>query len=516
MRLEITCSDRVGMGQKILGIFVEHEINVRGIEFNQQGRIFIDIPDLDFSQLQKFMPQLRLLEGVGDVKTAPYMPSERERNELATLIQTFPDPFISIDAKGNIRQMNEITAEIIGSDESVFVGEPISSLLKGFNFSRWLDGKDVLAQTRRLKLQDEDFVADILPINVAEDSGKKVLVGAVLILKSEVRLGEQMSAFKQPNDNEFAGIQSSSAVMRKVIRETKRMSLLDSSVLIAGETGTGKELLARACHAASDRAKSPFMTLNCATLPDDAAETELFGSGASGENGSKRGLFELADGGSIFLDEVGEMSAKLQTKLLRIIQDGSFRRVDDEKENKVNVRIICSTNKDLLNLVSLGEFREDLYYRLNVLGLNVPALRERRNDILPLAELFISQSANKLGKSRVKMDEECRDFIEHYPWPGNVRQLENVIIRGVSLMEGNVISIEHLQLPAYTREHGYLEQEFEGTLDGAVKGFEADLLRKLYPAYPSTRQLAKKLGLSHTAIANKLREYDINKKTVKI
>ena len=516
MRLEITCSDRVGMGQKILGIFVEHDINVRGIEFNQLGRVFIDIPDLDFSALQQFMPQLRLLEGVGDVKTSPYMPSERQRNELATLVQTFPDPFISIDGKGNIIQLNAVAAESLGDNEEYFVGEPISSLIKGFNFSRWIDNDDVLAQTRRLKFQDEDFVADILPINVENDSGKQVFVGAVLILKSEMRLGEQMSAFKQPNDNEFSGIQSNSSAMRKVIREAKRMSLLDSAVLIVGETGTGKELLARACHASSDRAANPFMTLSCATLPDDAAETELFGSGSSGDSTAKRGLFELADGGSIFLDEVGEMSAKLQTKLLRVIQDGSFRRVDDEKEFKVNVRIICSTNKDLLNLVSLGEFREDLYYRLNVLGLNIPPLRDRRNDILPLAELFIVRSANKLGKSRVKLDDECREFVEHYPWPGNVRQLENVIIRAVSLMEGNVISIEHLHLPAYTREHGYLEQEFEGTLDGAVKNFEADLLRKLYPAYPSTRQLAKKLGLSHTAIANKLREYDINKKTVKI
>lgn len=516
MRLEIYCSDRVGMGQKILGIFVEYEINVRGIEFNQLGRIFIDIPDLDFSQLQTFMPKLRLLDGVGDVKTAPYMPSERERNELATLIKTFPDPFISIDGKGNIRKVNAMGTSLIGRDDDELVGEHISFLIKGFNFNRWLDSADVLAQTCCVKFQDEDFVADILPINVSNDSGKEILVGAVIILKSESRLGLQINAFKQPNESDFSGIQSSSSAMRKVIRETKRMSLLDSSVLIVGETGTGKELLARACHAASHRAENPFMTLNCATLPDDAAESELFGVGAPGQLGSKRGLFELADGGSIFLDEVGEMSAKLQTKLLRVIQDGSFRRVDDEKESKVNVRIICSTNKDLLNLVSLGEFREDLYYRLNVLGLNIPPLRERRSDIIPLAEFFINKSAHKLGKSRVKIDSECRDFIEHYPWPGNVRQLENVIIRAVSLIDGDLISTSDLQLPAYTREHGYLEKEFEGTLDGAVRNFEADLLRKLYPAYPSTRQLAKKLGLSHTAIANKLREYDINKKTVKI
>ncbi len=516
MRLEISCHDRVGMAQKILGIFVKYEINIRGIELNQPGRIFFDIPDLDFSELQQFMPQLRLIEGVGDVKTAPYMPSERERNELATLVKTFPDPFLSIDAKGYIRLVNTVALEFIGRLEKQLVGEHIGTLLKGFNFNRWLDANDVLAQTCRLKFQNEDFVADILPINVTNDAGKQVLVGAVLILKSEVRLGQQINAFKQAKDKGFAGIQSHSSAMRKVIREIKRMSLLESAVLIVGETGTGKELLARACHAASDRAQRPFMTLNCATLPDDSAESELFGVGEPGEAGSKRGLFELADGGSVFLDEVGEMSAKLQTKLLRVIQDGSFRRVDDEQENKVNVRIICSTNKDLLHLVSLGEFREDLYYRLNVLGVTIPPLRERRNDILPLAELFIAKAANKLGKSRLVLDSECREFIEYYPWPGNVRQLENVIIRAVSLMEDDVIYTSYLELPAYTREQGYLEQEFDGTLDGAVKGFEADFLRKLYPAYPSSRLLAKKLGLSHTAIANKLREYGINKKTVKI
>jgi len=210
------------------------------------------------------------------------------------------------------------------------------------------------------------------------------------------------------------------------------------------------------------------------------------------------------------------MSTKLQSKLLRVIQNGSFRRVNSEQEVTVNVRIISSTNKDLLNLVSVGEFREDLYYRLNVFGLNIPPLRERRNDILPLTEFFIAHAGQRIGRVNLKLTQECRDFIEHYPWPGNVRQLENVLTRAASLLEGEEIEVDHLQLPAYTREHGYLEQEFEGTLDAAVKSFEADLLRKLYPAYPSTRQLAKKLGLSHTAIANKLREYDINKKTVKI
>lgn len=517
MRLEIVCEDRVGIAQKVLGVFVEYDINIKGIDaVTETGHIFVHIPDLEFADLQSFMPQLRLIEGVQDVKTTPFMPSERERNELATLIKTFPDPFISADTRGNVRGVNDVAIAIIGSSIKEIVGEPVGQWIKGFNVNRWLEADEVLAQTRRIKFKEEDFVADILPVSVDDEDGNPVNAGAVFILKSEARLGQQISAFKQTNDNNFSGIQTSSSAMRKVVREAKRMAQLESSMLIVGETGVGKELIAKACHDASDRAEHPFMALNCASLPDDVAETELFGCGSQGDNQAKKGLFEAADGGTIFLDEVGEMSAKLQIKLLRVIQDGSFRRVDDEQEIKVNVRFISSTNKDLLNMVSHGEFREDLYYRLNVLGLNIPSLRERRADIIPLAEHFIVKAGQVIGKYNLTMTEDCRDFIEHYPWPGNVRQLENVLIRAVSLLEGTVIETAHLQLPSYTREYGYLEQEFEGTLDGAVKQFEADLLRKLYPAYPSTRQLAKKLGLSHTAIANKLREYDINKKTVKI
>jgi len=197
MRLEIVCSDRVGIAKEVLSIFVERDIDLRGIELKQPGHIFINIPDLEFSELQTFMPQLRLITGVNDVKTTAYMPSEREKNELATLIKTFPDPFISIDVKGNIRIVNNVSAALMGQKEDALVGEHISLWLKGFNFNRWLDSDEVLAQTRRLKFQDDDFVADIMPIHVSDGTEGNVLAGAVLILKSEIRLGQQISAFKQ-------------------------------------------------------------------------------------------------------------------------------------------------------------------------------------------------------------------------------------------------------------------------------------------------------------------------------
>lgn len=278
MRLEIACQDRVGIAQKVLAVFVEHNINVRGIEFEQASRIFISFHDVDFTELQNIMPKLRLIDGVEDVKTANFMPFERERNELETLIKTFPDLFISIDGRGNIHAVNKIAASVIGQDTHELAGESVAQWIKGFSLTKWLEQDEVLAQTTRLKFLEDDYVADMLPIYV-EGDGNKTLAGAVLMLKSEARLGQQMTVFKQTKENSFASVHASSGVMRKVIREAKRMSSLDNSILIQGETGTGKELLARACHGASTRGDHPFIVLNCAAFPDESAESELFGIG---------------------------------------------------------------------------------------------------------------------------------------------------------------------------------------------------------------------------------------------
>jgi transcriptional regulator of aroF, aroG, tyrA and aromatic amino acid transport len=177
---------------------------------------------------------------------------------------------------------------------------------------------------------------------------------------------------------------------------------------------------------------------------------------------------------------------------------------------------MCTTSKDLGLLVESGRFRQDLYYRLNVLSLVMPALRERKQDIMPLTEAFLNQHCVKLGRNIAKLSKSCVDYLNTYPWPGNVRQLQNALYRALTLLDGNEITKEHIHLPSCATTVSYIDENFEGTLDQEVKKFEKDLLKKLYPSYPSTRQLARKLGLSHTAIANKLREYGINKATIKI
>lgn len=518
MRLEIICQDRLGIAQDVLDILVNYEIDLRGIEIDITGKIFLNFPNIEFKDFQHLMPEIRRIEGIEDVKTTPFMPMEREQNQLRALLQTLPDPVFSLDTKGRVLMVNEAVSTSLEESSASILGIDIGEYVRGFNFQRWLDGKSPTAQTQKVKFIEQDFLADISPVMVPDGDGESILAGALLMLKSEFRLGQQLTVFHQANADSFASVQANSNVMKKVVREATRMAELDGSILIFGETGTGKELLARACHEASRRASGNFLVLNCASLPDSVAETELFGyaAGAFGQTEGKAGLLEQAQGGTLFLDEVGDMSTQLQAKLLRVLQDGSFRRVGDTSEVKVDVRIVCTTQKDLGQLVQDGQFREDLYYRLNVLSLVVPPLRERKSDIISLAERFLKQHSVKLGRRAPKLNKTCVDYLQTYPWPGNVRQLENALYRALSLLEGNELGKEHIQLPSAATSISFVPEDFEGSLEEEVKRFERNLLKRLYPFYPSTRQLAKKLGLSHTAIANKLREYGINKKTVKI
>lgn len=521
MRLQIACQDRMGLAKEVLNILVDHDIDLRGIEFDKNTQcLYVAFPQIEFEAFQQVMAAIRRVDGITDVKTTNFLPYEREHNELVTLLRILPDGVISIDNKGHIVTANQASLVDLGVSEGDILGQPIQSVLKGFNFCKWLDSKEVSGQTLKLTANNEEFVTDILPINVTDEEGNVQLAGAVVNLKSHSRLGQQINAFRDDNSESFNDILANSTSMRRVIREAKKMSQLDAPVLLQGETGTGKELIARACHDASDRSDQPFIALSCASLPDNVAESELFGFSGDAfdtqDTSGKRGIFEQADGGTVFLDEVSEMSAEMQTKLLRFLQDGTFRRVAEEQEVQVNVRVICSTQKDLANMVQEGLFREDLYYRLNVLSITIPPLRERRMDIIPLANHFIQKFSTELGKRAPTLSKACSEYIQSYPWPGNTRQLENSLYRAISISDQEILEVEDLELPYYSPEYGYLDEEFEGSLDQAVKRFEASLLRKLYPAYPSSRQLAKKLGLSHTAIANKLRDYGINKKSTKV
>lgn len=250
-----------------------------------------------------------------------------------------------------------------------------------------------------------------------------------------------------PATNGEIGIIGSCAAMQDLYGKIRKVAPTDSNVLIQGESGTGKELVARALHNLSKRAKAPLISVNCAAIPETLIESELFGheKGAfTGASATRAGLVEAADGGTLFLDEIGELPLEAQARLLRVLQEGEIRRVGSVQSQKVDVRLIAATHRDLKTLAKTGQFREDLYYRLHVIALKLPPLRERGGDVLEIARSFLTRQCQRMGREELNFTPDAEQAIRHYPWPGNVRELENAIERAVILCEGHAISADLL------------------------------------------------------------------------
>ncbi|WP_277963015.1 sigma-54-dependent transcriptional regulator [Pseudomonas sp. RIT-To-2] len=249
------------------------------------------------------------------------------------------------------------------------------------------------------------------------------------------------------NANGEIGIIGSCPPMQDMYSKIRKVAPTDSNVLIQGESGTGKELVARALHNLSRRAKAPMISVNCAAIPETLIESELFGheKGAfTGASAGRAGLVEAADGGTLFLDEIGELPLEAQARLLRVLQEGEIRRVGSVQSQKVDVRLIAATHRDLKSLAKVGQFREDLYYRLHVIALKLPALRERGADVNEIANAFLARQSARIGRNDLRFSAEAEQAIRHYSWPGNVRELENAVERSVILSESPEISAELL------------------------------------------------------------------------
>ena len=315
--------------------------------------------------------------------------------------------------------------------------------------------------------------------------------------------------FKFDPQHPFSCFVTHSESMKNTVENAQRFAMFDVPLLIQGETGTGKDLLAKACHYQSLRREHKFIAVNCAGLPDEDAESEMFGRKV-GEH-ETIGFFEYADGGTVLLDGIAEFSLSLQAKLLRFLTDGSFRRVGEEKEHHANVRVICTAQMPLNQLVELGKVRADLFHRLNVLTLNVPPLRERIADIEPLTEGFLQEISESLNIQKPTFDRQFLVYLQQYNWQGNVRELYNTLYRACSLAKHNRLTIENLNLRLPSNALVSIEEFEKQTLDEIIGRYEAQVLRAFYREFPSTRKLAQRLGVSHTAIANKLRQYGIGK-----
>jgi Nif-specific regulatory protein len=311
---------------------------------------------------------------------------------------------------------------------------------------------------------------------------------------------------------DFSNIIGRSNRMRQVYEQITQVAPANTNVLIRGESGTGKELIAHAIHYNSVRAKRPFVKVSCAALPETLIEAELFGheKGAfTGADARKKGRFELADGGTLFLDEIGDLSLATQVKLLRVLQEREFERLGGTTTIKANVRLLTATNRDLEKAIAHGSFREDLYYRLNVFSIFVPPLRERRDDVLLLADYFSEKYARENRKPIRRISTPAIDMLASYHWPGNVRELENAIERVVLVCEGQVIHGYHLPPTLQTAEaSGTLTRV---SLSEAVDSFEKDMLMDaLKTARGNRAKAAKLLGTTERIMRYKVKKYTID------
>lgn len=306
---------------------------------------------------------------------------------------------------------------------------------------------------------------------------------------------------------------ASSLAMRNAMLLTKRLALVNSTVLITGESGVGKGVIAKLLHESGNRCDGPFVTVNCGAIPENLIESELFGYVPGAFTGSraegKQGLFEAAQNGTIFLDEISELPLNLQVKLLRVIQEREFTPVGGIKSIPIDVRIVSATNKNLMDLVHEGKFREDLYYRLNVVPINVPPLRDRPEDILPLIQSNLQKYNEHLNEHK-SISSGALTILLKYPWPGNIRELQNIIERLIITTPGDIITEESLPI--------FIKQEVETnantntdlSLAAAMEKAEKDILEEALSTYKSTRAIAKVLQVSQPTIVRKLHKYGLS------
>jgi transcriptional regulator with PAS, ATPase and Fis domain len=312
----------------------------------------------------------------------------------------------------------------------------------------------------------------------------------------------------------FSDIVANSPSMYNVIQLTKRLSDVDSTVLITGESGVGKGVIAKLLHENGSRKDHPFVKVNCGAIPENLIESELFGYESGAFTGSrkdgKKGLFETANKGIIFLDEISELPLNLQVKLLQVIQEREVTRIGSVESIPIDVRIISATNKDLMSLVHEGKFREDLYYRLNVVPISIPPLRERPEDIIPMIRIFLNQNNIKM-KEHKEIDSKTIAILMKYAWPGNVRELQNIIERLVITTKGTVIMPENL--PSFIYEtaagEGGLAVPVVRSLKDALAYSEREILLKAQEQYKTTRAMAKALGISQPTVVRKMQKYAI-------
>ncbi|WP_026894695.1 sigma-54-dependent Fis family transcriptional regulator [Clostridiisalibacter paucivorans] len=439
---------------------------------------------------------------------------EREKSKRLKAILDFShEGIMSVDSKGVVNVYNTAAEKIFNKPYKEVIGKPVKDIIPNTRLPEVLkSGEMELGRIQKIN-DNMNIAVNRVPIII-----KNEVRGAVTTFQDITKIQEleqkiRKEIFKRGliARHTFQDILGVSQEIKRIIKLAKKYAKIDSTVLILGKSGTGKELFAQSIHNYSNRKKGPFVAINCAALPSNLLESELFGyvEGAftGARRGGKQGLFEIAHNGTIFLDEIGEMDAMLQARILRVIQEREVMRIGDDKLIPINVRIITATNKDLKEEVINGNFREDLYYRLNVLNLKIPQLKDRKEDIKILVDLFLNKFSKKYGTKVKEIDNDMLEFFQQYDWPGNIRELQNVIEKISVISDTNIAKKEDLDIiiRELCSEGDNIEHQ-DVLLQGTLKDIEKRILIKVLKEenYNKTKA-AMRLGIDRGTINRKLK-----------
>lgn len=436
------------------------------------------------------------------------------KNRLQTIIDLLQEGVISTNEKGIIDFINKSGVEILGRKKEEVLNRKIASVLPNSSILSCLEkGEGFInrEEIHRFKDKDLHLLASTKAIN-----GKGKTIGAVSVFQQIADIKKMFYDISgKQKATHFEDIVGESRELTRVKEMAAKIAPTDTTVLILGESGTGKELFARSIHESSPRSNAPFIAINCASIPTTLLESELFGyeGGAftGARKGGKVGKFEMADKGTVFLDEIGDMSPHLQVKLLRVLQERKIERVGGIKPIPIDVRIIAATNKNLEEMMKKGEFREDLFYRLNVIQLKIPPLRDRIGDIPLLMDYFLQIYNRRLNKNIQGFSPDAYELMVNYSWPGNVRELENAIAYAINLETDKVIHKDNL--PAKLKEESL--QKEKGSLKEILGKYEREIISRTLKKYEGSslvearQKAADELNIGIATLYRKIREYDL-------
>lgn len=468
------------------------------------------------SQIQeKFDSLIVFLSKLGDLLAGNLKYSETIRElriqdeETKEIINGVSKGIICTDGQGKIKFINDKVRDYFELESKDIIDRHVSELIKGYRPT------SPHRETREVRIElggkKKSFILDYIPVLV----DGKLVSSIVELQKTSSMIKNVYKLIASERIISFDDIIGRSREIEEVKDLARSVARSKSTVLLRGDSGTGKELFARSIHNESDRDSHPFIAINCASIPDNLLESELFGYERGAFTGAKKeghiGKFELARGGSLFLDEIGDLPLHLQPKLLRVLQEGGFTKIGGQEFIPVDFRLITATNRNLEEMIRDGEFREDLYYRLNVIPINIPALKNRYEDIDLLVDYLLDKYCRILETGRKKVSEEARGALRSYDWPGNVRELENVIEYLVNIVASNEIG--YGDLPTHIREKEEKLDRTGGDLKELVEDYERSILESYLNEYGRStedkEEISKRLNINLSTLYRKLSKYNL-------